>query len=614
MNKKLFFLVMIVGVSLSVIYTSCNKDFLDVSKELAEERDMQKLFSNPADVRRWHINIYSGIPNTALWNGPTNGLQHPWPLISDELDSRTANDWNLEPFDVSNVRFTRWSLWPLIRQANVFLENAVEIPVTGDADFLGKEELDDLMAQARFFRAYYHYLLLELYGPIPIMSESADPNSAELDFARNSVDEVVNFIYDELTAVANQLKDPDLSNQEQLAIPTKGTALAIRGRLMMYAASPLLNGGYAEALSVTNKDGKPLFPAKDQSKWQRALTTMQEFIDYAEAGHYELHKEYTNGNYDPHKSIYELFMKYNKEIIFARSDVNWGDVSNQSGVDGASIPRGARGGNASTGHIAVTQELVDDYFMIDGLKIEESPLYSETGRSSAGEDLSGQTEPGTFRMYINREPRFYQAVFFNGRKWHVGNETIMFNKNGNTDNSSSHPMTGYIAYKRLSKRVYNLGTNPRSEYRPAILHRLAEFYLLYAEALNEVNPNDPRVIEYVDRVRERAGIPKLTVVKPEIVGNQDEQRKAIRQEMRVELATEGQRFFDVRRWMIAENEPGEGGQGGAFHGMDLYAPTLEGFYSRTLMETRVWNRNMYFYAIPLSNIQKSRLLVQNPGY
>src|SRR5690606_31410448 len=217
------------------------------------------------------------------------------------------------------------------------------------------------------------------------------------DFARNSVDEVVNFIYDELTAVANQLKDPDLSNQEQLAIPTKGTALAIRGRLMMYAASPLLNGGYAEALSVTNKDGKPLFPAKDQSKWQRALTTMQEFIDYAEAGHYELHKEYTNGNYDHHKSIYELFMKYNKEIIFARSDVNWGDVSNQSGVDGASIPRGARGGNASTGHIAVTQELVDDYFMIDGLKIEESPLYSETGRSSAGEDLSGQTEPGTFR-------------------------------------------------------------------------------------------------------------------------------------------------------------------------------------------------------------------------
>src|SRR5690606_2601996 len=219
MNKKLFFLVMIVGVSLSVIYTSCNKDFLDVSKELAEERDMQKLFSNPADVRRWHINIYSGIPNTALWNGPTNGLQHPWPLISDELDSRTANDWNLEPFDVSNVRFTRWSLWPLIRQANVFLENAVEIPVTGDADFIGKERSEELMAQARFFRAYYHYLLLELYGPIPIMSESADPNSAELDFARNSVDEVVNFIYDELTAVANQLKDPDLSNQEQLAIP-----------------------------------------------------------------------------------------------------------------------------------------------------------------------------------------------------------------------------------------------------------------------------------------------------------------------------------------------------------------------------------------------------------
>lgn len=605
---------MVVCVSFSVIWTSCNKSFLDVSKELAEERDMQKLFSNPEDVKRWHINIYSGIPNTAVWNGTPNGLQHPWPLISDEFDGKFANDWNHEPFDISNLRFSRWSLWPLIRQANVFLENAVVIPATGRATSLEKEELDKMMAEARFFRAYYHYLLLELYGPIPIMSESADPNNPNLDFARNSVDEVVNFIYDELTIAASQLGDPNLSEVQRLAIPTKGTALAVRGRLMMYAASPLLNGEYTEALSITNHDGKPLFPAKDPSKWQRALTAMQEFIDYAEAGHYELHKEYTNGQYDPHKSIYEVFMKFNKEIIFARSDVNWGNVSNQSGVDGVSIPRAARGGNAGTGNIAVTQELVDDYFMIDGLKIEESPLYSETGFSSSGEDLTGQTVPGTFRMYINREPRFYQAVFFNGRRWHVGNEQIMFNKGGNTDNTSSHPATGYIAYKRLSKRVYDLGTNPRSEYRPGIIHRLAEFYLLYAEALNEVNPGDPRVIEYVDRVRERAGIPKLAVAKPGIIGNQVEQRKAIRQEMRVELATEGQRFFDVRRWMIAENEPGEGGQGGMFYGMDMEARTLEGFYTRTLMENRVWNRNMYLYPIPLSSISKSRLLVQNPGY
>src|SRR3546814_276508 len=218
-------------------------------------------------------------------------------------------------------------------------------------------------------------------------------------------------------------------------------------------------------------------------------------------------------------------------------------------------------------------------------------------------------------MYLNREPRFYQAVFYKGLRWHLGNEQVFFNKGGNSDNSAQdHARTGYILYKRLSKRVYNEGSNPRSEYRPAIIFRLAEFYLLYAEALNEVDPADPRIIEFVDRVRERAGIPLLSTLKPGIAGDQAAQREAIRAEMRVELATEGQRYFDVRRWMIAEASAGEGAQGGPFYGMDLNAPTHEGFYHRTVIEKRGWTKAMYLYPIPLSEIQKSKLLVQNPNY
>jgi hypothetical protein len=144
--------------------------------------------------------------------------------------------------------------------------------------------------------------------------------------------------------------------------------------------------------------------------------------------------------------------------------------------------------------------------------------------------------------------------------------------------------------------------------------RLSDFYLLYAEALNEVNPNDPRVLEYVDKVRERAGIPLLNDIKPEIKGNKELQREAIRAERRVELATEGQRYFDVRRWMIAGNNPGNGGQGGDFHGMDMNADLLEDFYKRTVIETRVWNEKMYLTPIPLDDMQNSELLVQNPGY
>lgn len=615
MNK----LLLITAILFSSLFLgSCKKDFLDVSKELAEERDMEKLFSTPADVRRWHRSIYAAIPNTAnFYFNTANGQDNPWTRMADEIEIRQVQEFNMAPYNASESRFSRWGFYREIRQANVFLENAKVIPQTGDADFIDENELHDMMAQARFLRAYYHYLLFELYGPIPIMDSSADPKDPNNNFTRNSVDEVVNFIYKELTEVADELKDPDLTDQEHLAVPTKGTALAVRARLMAYAASPLFNGGYTEALTLVNPDGKRLFPDKDPSKWDKALTAIQEFIDYANQGHYELYKEYTGGVLDPDKSLYELFMKYNKEIIFARSDVNWGAVNNRSGLDGLSLPRGALNGNTTTGIFGLVQEFVDDFFMMDGLSIEESPLYSETGFSNAGEDLTGKNGAGIYRMYINREPRFYQNVFYSGRRWHIGNEQIWFHYGGNSGkgNNVSYPdfMTGYITYKRLSRRVYNAGSNPRSEYRPAIIHRLAEFYLLYAEILNEVNPGDPRIIEYVDKVRERAGIPKLAVIKPEIIGNQELQREAVRREMRVELATEGQRYFDVRRWMIAENQPGEGGQGGVFHAMDVNANSPD-FYKRTVLEDRAFTRSMYLYPIPLSEVQNSRTMVQNPGY
>src|SRR5690625_2546352 len=218
-------------------------------------------------------------------------------------------------------------------------------------------------------------------------------------------------------------------------------------------------------------------------------------------------------------------------------------------------------------------------------------------------------------MWLNREPRFYQTVFDQGRRWPMSNEEIMFHKGTGNDNSHSrHPHTGYLMYKRASRDISIDGTAPKSEYRPSFVFRLAEFYLLYAEVLNEVNPDDPRILEYIDKVRDRAGIPKLIDIKPEIQGNQEAQREAVRREMRVELNTEGQRYFNVRRWMIAENPVGEGGQGGSFYGMNMDAEVEQNFYQRTLQEVRAWDRAMYLYPIPQDEIQKSTKLVQNPGW
>jgi len=609
---------MVIVLLVALSFGSCSK-FLDVSDELAEELDYEKVFSEPVNVRRFHRLIYTGIPNTAaIAREPdyTNGYGNPWPQLADEIERAQGADFNLIAFNSSHSVYGRWNLYyQLIRQANVFLERAKVIPQQGDADYLSEEELFELTAQARFFRAYYHYLLFELYGPIPVMDYVADPNDANQDYARNSVDEVVKFVNDEMSYCAEALKDPNLANQDQLGVPTRGMALAVRARLMVYAASPLFNGGFAEALEVRNTDGKALFPAKDDTKWAKALEAAQAFIDYANAGHYELFTVLnSDGTINPDESLYQMFMGMNKEVIFARTNGTFGGISSpRAGIDGWNVPRGVRGGTATTGYLAVTQELVDDFFMADGLDIGESPLYNETGFSVAGEDPSGRTEPGTYRMWINREPRFYRTVFYNQRKWHVGNEVVTFHRGGNSSNAetSDYPKTGYIMYKRMSRRVYDQGSNPKSEYRPAFVHRLAEFYLLYAEALNEVSPGDSRVLEYVDRVRERAGIPKLADIKPNIKGDQAAQREAIRREMRVELATEGQRYFDVRRWMLAETDGYR--QGGPIHGMNMNGNEAD-FYQRTLVENRVFNRAMYLYPIPLAQIQNSNLLVQNPLY
>lgn len=594
--------------------SACKKNFLDVSSELASQLSMEEIFSNATYSRQWHRNIFTGIVNSSgimlnAGSGNVTGLDNPWPAFTDELKNAQGalKSTTSTGYNSGNAPFTRWNLYQQIRQANIFLENAVVVPNTGGSDFIEEPELIKMKAQARFLRAYYYYLLFELYGPIPILDKSASPSSPELDYERNSVDEVVKFITDELTAVANLL-DVQITDQNFLALPTKGTALALKAKVLVYAASPLYNGGYTEAMALANPSGKKLFPVKDNTKWQKALDALEEFIQFSN-GKYELYKVNTNGVYDVDKSLYELFMKYNNEIIWANPNELWGNVGGD-GTQRRATPRNQGQGFAG---IAVTQELVDDYFMNDGLSITESPAYSETGFSVAGEDPTNRTEAGTYRMWVKREPRFYQSVFYHGRKWHVTNQVVKFNKgNGNDNSAADFPWSGYLMYKRISKIVHNTGSNPKTDYHPSIIFRLAEFYLLYAEALNEVRPSDPKIIQYVDLIRERAGIPKLAVIKAGIIGNQELQRDAIRREMRVELAMEGQRYFDVRRWMIAENPVGKGGQGGQFFGMNMAATTEADFFKRTSYETRVFSKAMYLFPIPLAEVQKSKKLIQNP--
>lgn len=617
-------------IALLCFVSSC--DYLGVSDQLAGGlQNTEQVFDNVSYTKRWYANVFAGIPDYSGINSVNVGaFKNPWTGMCDELvvGSGNSSKYNNSDRNAANMGFHRYGVcYKYIRQANIFLQKAHPIMTTGtQGDQLLEDELTQMKANVRFMRAFYHYLLFEQYGPIILVKDKIYNATEDQDVPRNTVDEVIEYIDSELTAVASELtQEPIFEDKDYRAWPTKGVALAVRAKLWLYAASPLLNGGYREALSVTNPDGTRLFPDYDAGKWEKALAACKDFIDYAEAGRYELYKEYKDDNgavIDPDKSVYNLFQKYTHEIIWATANNDWGGM-NGDAFDRRIAPRCEKNGLGSTG---VTQELVDAFYMKDGFPVSataylpQSTLYQEEGYGTYKDQNDNFSKKYTnvtvSNRYLNREPRFYNTVFFNGRQWPVSCNQVLFYNGGNSGvQEGQATLTGYMLFKRFNRSVSLTNPGVASQFRPSIIFRLADFYLMYAEAANEVNPNDARVLKYLNLVRERAGLPDIETLNPAIRGNQELQRAAIQRERQIELATEGQRYFDVRRWMIADKN-GEGRQNGYVHGMNVRGESNDKEDFNRIVEASqiVFNRKMYLYPMPDSEMRKTKNLVQNPGW
>lgn len=617
-------------IALLCFVSSC--DYLGVSDQLAGGlQNTEQVFDNVSYTKRWYANVFAGIPDYSGINSVNVGaFKNPWTGMCDELVVGYGNSskYNNSDRNAANMGFHRYGdCYKYIRQANIFLQKAHPIMTTGtQGDQLLEDELTQMKANVRFMRAFYHYLLFEQYGPIILVKDKIYNATEDQDVPRNTVDEVIEYIDSELTAVASELtQEPIFEDKDYRAWPTKGVALAVRAKLWLYAASPLLNGGYREALSVTNPDGTRLFPDYDAGKWEKALAACKDFIDYAEAGRYELYKEYKDDNgavIDPDKSVYNLFQKYTHEIIWATANNDWGGM-NGDAFDRRIAPRCEKNGLGSTG---VTQELVDAFYMKDGFPVSataylpQSTLYQEEGYGTYKDQNDNFSKKYTnvtvSNRYLNREPRFYNTVFFNGRQWPVSCNQVLFYNGGNSGvQEGQATLTGYMLFKRFNRSVSLINPGVASQFRPSIIFRLADFYLMYAEAANEVNPNDARVLKYLNLVRERAGLPDIETLNPAIRGNQELQRAAIQRERQIELATEGQRYFDVRRWMIADKN-GEGRQNGYVHGMNVRGESNDKEDFNRIVEASqiVFNRKMYLYPMPDSEMRKTKNLVQNPGW
>jgi len=446
-----------------------------------------------------------------------------------------------------------------IRNVNVFLEKMATSPIEETVK-------NQMIAEMRFIRAHQYAQLIWRYGGVPIITDVFELDD-DFGKARNTYTECVDFIIDELDEVIGVL--PDTRPANTLGLATSDAARALKSRVLLYAASPLNN------------------PTNDLAKWQAASDAAKALID---GGHYTL-----NGDYRA------TFIAQNSEIIFARYFTQAAAASTdaQSMLPMELHFQVGRNGDRGWGSDTPTQNHVDAYEMNNGLPITDG---------ASGYDPNNP--------YVNRDPRFYASILFDGAVWKArATETFFSGETGVTGGMDTNQgpydpqnatQSGYYSKKFLQEEVPSLQGSTVRSTSPYIMFRYAETLLNYAEAQHMLG-NDGEARTYVNMVRKRTGVNM-----PDVTESGAALLVRIQQERRIELAFEGHRFFDVRRWKIAN----------VTESADIMGVTIKKMLNgtktrdpRLLIDRPAWDDKWLLLPIPRAEINKSLgTLAQNPGY
>lgn len=584
---------------LSLIAASCS-DFLG---QVPDDRlTLDQTFSEENTVEDFLADIYSRLPNeTQRFVGGNNG---PWTGASDEAEFVWSyyfqNSINIGAWDATtgHVNDVWANYYQGIRSATYFMQNVDK------CDACDKSRVIRYKAEARALRAIFYYNLMRIYGPVVTFGNELLPPDASLDQvqkARTPFDDGVNFVVNQLDSAAVNLPATP-PNNAYYGRMTKPYLQGIKSNLLLLAASPLFNGN-TDYASLQNPDGTQLISQQyDESKWERAANAAKEFIDQYVPGTFSLYrKNGPDGQFSPYLSCRDVVLDdWNSEIIMARPG---------AGIDQyAKTPyhSGSASENRGAGGLGATQTIVDAYFMANGRPIDDPQSgYRESGFSEFQAPYDSEARR-TYNPWTNREPRFYVGITYNGSQWlntdpqPIITKTWYEGNSGKRIGGNDYTPTGYIVRKHVGIGSGNT-TIP--------MMRLAEIYLNYVEALNEYDPGNPNILEYLNRIRNRAGIPEYGSENLPAPSSQEEMREAIRHERQVELAFEDKRYFDTRRWKIAEETAG-----GPKYGMDINATPESEFYNEVAFEERVFEQKHYLYPIPQDEVNIDANLVQNPGW
>ncbi|HNU77608.1 MAG: RagB/SusD family nutrient uptake outer membrane protein [Prolixibacteraceae bacterium] len=622
-------LKILVTIFLAGTIAAC--DYLDVVPDNVAV--IENAFSDKYNAEKFLATCYSYIPNFGdPWINP--GL-----LSGDEVwfneeimdDSNTAamiakgEQNSLDPF----LNF--WdggqrgkNMYVGIRDCNIFLE---EIKRVGDMSEIEKKKW---IAEVKFMKAYYHFWLFKSYGPIPIVDENLPiyVSTEEVKIYRDPVDSVVNYIVKLIDEAIPDLPLMLLSEVTDLGRITKPIATAIKARVLATAASPLFNGN-PDFASLTDNRGVKLFPATfDATKWQKAADAALEAIETAEMANFRLVDSYQTKYKHSEAMMRELMLrsivttKGNTEVIWGCTNFPFSHTY-QRMLQPLLIT--VTDANPVSQFYAATLRMAELYYSKNGVPIEEDVSFPYEDRYTLRTAVTAESDyvrsgETTAMLHFDRESRFYASIAFD-RGTFVLEPTYYYvqcraGEMATKRNKGEFSVTGYWPKKLLSPRNGFSGNSYEIDYNfPFPIIRLADIYLLYAEALNEVKAApDAEVYEYIDKVRERAGL--LGVVEswaahsknPQKPATKEGMRKIIQQERMIELSFEGQRFWDLRRWKLAldyMNRP--------IRGWDISGRNLN-FYNVTTVYTPRFEFKDYFWPIRERERINNPNLVQNLGW
>ncbi|MDN3492740.1 RagB/SusD family nutrient uptake outer membrane protein [Winogradskyella bathintestinalis] len=638
-----------IAVVLIIIMSSCS-DYLEVVPD--NLATIEIVFNNRATAEQFLATCYSYVPHHA------NIEQNFAMLAGDEVWYYTENDFyvtNETSFRLAkglqnstNPYLNYWgggrganNMFVAIRDCNIFLENLTDIPG------LTTIEKNRWIAEVKTLKAFYHFWLLRMYGPIPItdVNVPVDASAGETQVRRDSVDDVVNYIVgllDEVIESDNLFQNITSINTDygRLTLPA---AKAIKAKTLMLSASPLFNGN-TDFASFIDEDGTPFVnQSYDANKWVAARDACLDAILTAESSGHGLY-EFTDL-----LPIGQLSEEVREELTqratitdrFNREQI-WGVDRNWTGdLQAWCQPRWTSDHSELYGFTkkshAPTLNMVEDYYTVNGVPIDEDTSWDYGQRYdvvSVTDDMAEdhkyyiQNDAETAKLHTYREPRFYASVGFDGGKWFsletddIENIPALNAKAGERSGkvgAEIYSITGYFTKKLINYENIIVDGNVAVEGYTFPIIRLSDLYLMHAEAANEVNgsPN-AEVYEYIQKVRRKAGLDVGSDLvttwatysnNPGKPTTQEGMRDIIRQERRIELSFEGQRYWDLRRMKMAGeyfNKP--------IRGWNINGADTDAFYQVKNIYFRDFLTKDYLWPISQDEILRNPNLIQSPGW